>query len=188
MFIRNEATVKNIVLEIVIAPYRLIADGYRLYTGVDPVTGEELTSEDRLMGQSRLLNFDKINDFNKINKAFSGNKGKINPSTVIKQNRHITLTQGNSKFGWEHIHKNHVSGQVSNKTLFPKHLDESKLKNIIMDSISKGRHVYTTPDGFKEYVYNLNKYGISEMRTIVSPDGNIWTSYPTKGTSVIRTK
>jgi hypothetical protein len=105
--------------------------------------------------------------------------------TVLKHNKNGILTQGDSKKGWEHIYKNHISGSVSNKTLFPGHLGEAEVKNLVMDSLSKGKLAGTKSDGFKEYVYKPNKYGISEMKTIVDPEGFVYTSYPVKGTRVL---
>ena len=103
---------------------------------------------------------------------------------VLKYNSRAILMEGNSKEGWKHIVDGHVIGKKG-KTLFPKHMGEGEIKNLIMESVEKGGIRTKHPDGTMEYVYNPNKYGISEMITIVSKDGIIRTSYPTKGISVV---
>ncbi|WP_066325318.1 hypothetical protein [Anoxybacteroides amylolyticum] len=59
---------------------------------------------------------------------------------------------------------------------------------MIMESVEKGKIRTKHPDGTMEYVYNPNKYGISEMITVVSKDGIIRTSYPIKGSSAVTKK
>ncbi|TCS77598.1 peptidoglycan-binding domain-containing protein [Tepidibacillus fermentans] len=106
---------------------------------------------------------------------------------VIKYNDRAVLMEGNVREGWQHILAGHVIGKAG-KTLFPKHMGEGEIKNLIMESVEKGRIRTKHPDGTVEYVYNPGKYGISEMITVVSKDGIIRTSYPTKGNSVVTKK
>ncbi|MDM5233401.1 hypothetical protein [Lysinibacillus pakistanensis] len=107
--------------------------------------------------------------------------------SIQKFNKKGILMDGNSSTGWKHINKRHISGTSADKntTLFPKHLGEAKIKNLIMESLEKGTLQSTHADGTKVYTYNPNKYGISEMTTVVTKDNIIKTSYPTKGTSVL---
>ncbi|MFJ6207504.1 hypothetical protein [Lysinibacillus sp. NPDC092081] len=98
---------------------------------------------------------------------------------------------GNSKTGWEHINKRHVSGTAATKgtTLFPKNLGEAKIKNLIMESLEKGHLASVNPkDGTMVYKYKPGKYGIDEMTTVVTDKYVIKTSYPTSGKSVITKK
>ncbi|MCR8854592.1 hypothetical protein [Lysinibacillus fusiformis] len=121
-------------------------------------------------------------DKNHVVDAFSG-LGKIQ-----KFNSKGILMEGNSSTGWEHIYKRHVSGKAATKgtTLFPKALGDSQIKNLVMESLEKGTLQSTHSNGTRVYTYNPNKYGISEMTTVVTKDNIIKTSYPVKGTSVIK--
>ncbi|WOV86991.1 hypothetical protein QWT69_14100 [Sporosarcina oncorhynchi] len=108
---------------------------------------------------------------------------------VLKHNSKGILLDGNSKTGWEHIVKGHITGTIAKKgdTLFPKALGEAQVKNLVMESLEKGKLI-TLADGTKVYTYNPQKHGISGMTTVVTKDNIIKTSYPTAGTSVIKVK
>lgn len=125
----------------------------------------------------------------------SGKKDEVNAlaglGKVQKFNSRGILMDGNSKTGWQHIDKRHVSGTAATKgtTLFPKHLGEAKIKNLIMESLEKGQLASVNPkDGTMVYKYKPNKYGIDEMTTVVTDNYVIKTSYPTSGKSVITKK
>lgn len=107
---------------------------------------------------------------------------------VQKFNSKGILLDGNSSTGWDHINKRHVTGTAATKgtTLFPKSLSDAQIKNLIMESLQKGTLKSTHSDGTKVYTYNPQKYGISEMTTVVTKDNIIKTSYPVSGTSVIK--
>ncbi|WP_338651665.1 hypothetical protein [Lysinibacillus sp. Y5S-8] len=113
----------------------------------------------------------------------SGKKDEVNAlarlGKVQKFNSRGILIDGNSKTGWQHIDKRHVSGTAATKgtTLFPKHLGEAKIKNLIMESLEKGQLASVNP-----------KDGIDEMTTVVTDNYVIKTSYPTSGKSVITKK
>jgi hypothetical protein len=52
---------------------------------------------------------------------------------VLKHNSKAVLMEGTSSNGWKHIVENHITGK-SGKTLFPKHMGEGEIKNLIMES------------------------------------------------------
>jgi len=104
---------------------------------------------------------------------------------VLKYNSKAVLMEGNSKEGWKHIVENHIIGKPG-KSLFPKHMEEAQIKNLIMECVEKGSVFKKQRDGAIVYLYRPNKYGISEMLTVVDSNGIIRTSFPTNGTSVFR--
>jgi len=77
--------------------------------------------------------------------AFAG-LGKIQ-----KFNARGILLDGNSSTGWEHIYKRHVAGTTANRgtTLFPRALGDAQIKNLIMESLEKGKLESTYFDGTK---------------------------------------
>lgn len=109
-----------------------------------------------------------------------------NMGKVLKHNSRGVLFEGNSSKGWTHIKNGHILGKGAKKgdTLFPSHLSESQIKNIIMESLENGTLKGTASNGYKSYEYKLNKYGIDKMKVIVDSDGMIVTAYPLSGKSV----
>ncbi|BAQ10920.1 yd repeat protein [Bacillus sp. OxB-1] len=74
-------------------------------------------------------------------------------------NDFIDLLDGNSRTGWNHIYKRHVSGTsaTNGTTLFPKALGDAKIKDLVMESSEKGTLKSTHADGTKVYTY-IPKY------------------------------
>lgn len=124
----------------------------------------------------------------------SGNKKIVTPyinlGTALKYNSRGILFEGNSKAGYKHIFLGHIAPTIAKKgdTLYPRHLKESQIKNIIMRSLKKGKLVGEAKNGYKSYKYKLNKHGIKNMKVIVDKDNIIVTAYPLDGKSVIKYK
>ncbi|WP_346434885.1 hypothetical protein [uncultured Methanoculleus sp.] len=78
-------------------------------------------------------------------------------------------------FGWIHIKKKHITGEVPDGDLFPTSMTEDEIKNLIYDSVR-----YGVPEnaggGRIAYIYPVGDG--RDMRTIVDPNRGIITSYP----------
>ena len=104
-------------------------------------------------------------------------KNAINDVTVLRK--------GTNSWGWEHIRKKHITGEIPDGSTFPNIYgisDETEIKQLIQESIEKGTR---SPDGAK-WIYEYTPFeGKPIMRTVIDVGypsyGGITTSFPVGG-------
>jgi hypothetical protein len=115
----------------------------------------------------------------------------FNLGKILRQSDKGILYEGVTKRdgpGWQHIKWGHVGKGQPDKTLFPNQLTETQIKNLIMTSLDKAQSIKKLANGRTLYTYYVKSGGINMIKTIVSPEGIIVTSYPVGGNTVLKGK
>jgi hypothetical protein len=102
------------------------------------------------------------------------------PGTITADGREVHILYGDGPGRGGHIYDSGMPG----KTVFPEDWDEQKIITEVTDVANHpGSVPVEEPSGF--FVVTGTRDGV-DIEVVISPDGRIWTAYPTGGAGVAR--
>jgi len=146
-----------------------------LRTGIDPATGEHLSSvEWHLLFVLTVA--DAADPFMPEGKVIK---------TGVRKGKSIFLRYGDDVFGWVHIRKRHISGELPGKftSYFPVgsgQFKTSEIKTLIIEAAQKGKEIERSGDNvLVHYDLKRKRHGVEWVEVYLNKNtGNIITAYP----------
>ncbi|WP_209630502.1 hypothetical protein [Methanofollis sp. W23] len=180
----DAAKVSAIVGKFVVVHPELLKPAMVLMVGVAPHVDEAAETINALRKAhgddviDRLLR-DGITE-NELKVVVNSNGNLLRTLAVVKRGDGtvVWLEEGNNKWGWTHIKKKHITGEIRDGTLFPSSMTETDVKNLIFETL---RNPCVSEISMKNsnllHYHDMVPPNGKYIRVVTNPEGMIISAY-----------